>query len=250
MIARFRTIIPHVLYRGGSPSPKDVMHLKNKLGIKKIVSLDQRAGDMINPICHQLGIKHVKMYIEGTERKSLLHFLSQDMRKLFLEGGPTFLHCYHGKDRSSLASAIVECKFLGKNPEQAIQEAKKLGFGVGLYPAMTKLYEKIIRSCKPEKKLIDHNSADIVGNERDYKSDNRDSFLDEAHMSSFAPYLDPTREYPYNADPNPTRENINQPILPYDQSITDAAPVVGLFNNDAGISGAGPVTNMTGFLYE
>ena len=39
MIRRFRTVIPDVLYRGSAPSPHDIENLKNKLGIKKIVSL-------------------------------------------------------------------------------------------------------------------------------------------------------------------------------------------------------------------
>lgn len=253
MIERFRVVIPNVLYRGSAPSPNDIKWLKDKLGVKKIVSLDKQSGERVNRVCKLLGIQHIKMYIQD-DRKTLLNFLTQDLKKLFLEGGPTFCHCFAGHDRTGLAMALVQCKFLGVKPEKAIQEAKSLGgFGIDFPPSLAKLYEKIIRSCKPIK---DNNSADIVSNERTYIGDNRDSFLDEAHQGSFAPYLDPTRMFPYDAvyneinDQSPTRENYNQEtssMVNEDQAI----PNVGVYNNDGGgINGQGPCINSGGFIYD
>ncbi len=252
MIQRFREVIPKILYRGSAPTPQDVMELKNKLGIKKIVSLDKETGDKIDRACKLLGIKHIKMYIDHTH-KTLLHFLSQNLKKLFLEGGPTFVHCHEGKDRTGLACALVKCKFFGMQPEKAIQEAKSLGFGVGVPPKTIQLYEKIIRSCKSSQ---DANSADIISTEREYIGDNRDSFLDEAHQGSFAPYLDHTRQYPadatytYTADQSQTRENYKNETIRHNDE-TNAVPQVGVFDNDSGLMmGAGPTINMTGFIYD
>ena len=247
MIHRFRVIVPHKLYRGSSPTIHDVKHLQDKFGIKKIVSLDHGAGEKIDRTCKLLNIKHVKMYIEG-DRRGLLHFVSQDLKKLFLEGGPTFMHCHYGKDRTGLATALIECKYLGKSPEQAIKDIKKLGFGVGVPPHIVHMYEKLIRACKPVKSQ-DQNSADIVSNEREYIGDNRDSYLDEVQQGSFAPFLDPNYQYQYTVDQFPTRQNYDQPIIPHSDE-TNAVPTVGIFNNDAGISGAGPTINMTGFIYD
>jgi hypothetical protein len=253
MIRKFRQVIPQVLYRGSAPSPKDVMELKDKLGIKKIVSLDKDTGDRIDRSCKMLGVDHVKMYIDHT-RKSLYHFLSQDLKKLFLDGGPTFIHCHEGKDRTGLAIALVKCKFLGMDPEKAIQEAKSFGFGIGIPPQMTHLYEKLIRSCKPVK---DTNSADIVSNEREYKGDGRDSFLDEGHQGSFAPHLDQTKQdpmdslYPSTLDQYPTRQNYQSPpLFRHDPSNSVAIPNVGEYDNDAGQRGFGPVERMDGFFSE
>jgi len=262
MINKFRTVVPNKLYRGSAPSPKDVKHLREKLGIKKIVSLDQPAGERIDHACKLLGIKHVKMYI-NPGRKSLLHFVSQDLKKLFLDGGPTFVHCHYGKDRTGLACALVKCKYLGESPDKAIAEAKSLGFGVDVPPPITHLYEKIIRSCKPSKK--DENSADIVSNQQEYMGDNRDSFLDEGHQGSFSPFLDGgIRQYPYDApfnfinDQAPTRENFRNDNIDVDnrtleeerdESKNDNVPVVGVFDNDAGIRGVGPVDLPGGFIY-
>lgn len=250
MILRFEEVIPKKLFRGSAPSPNDVLLLKNKFKINKIISLDRDSGEKINRVCKMLNIKHIKMYID-MDRKSLLHFLQQDFKKLFLNEGPTFVHCLHGKDRTGLACAIIECQFLGKSPEKAIEHAKSLGFGIGVDPEVVNLYEKIIKSCKPNK---DENDADIVSNEREYKGDNRDSFLEEAQRGSFAPYLDHTKQAPADAlynyinDQSQTRENYNQPIKKHEDD--DVIPQVGVFNNDAGIQGFGPTINMTGFIYE
>ena len=253
MIYRFREVVPGKLYRGSAPSPQDVQWLKDNKNIKKIVSLDKRSGEAIDRACKLLSIQHVKMYIDGANKKTLLHFLTQNFHELFLENGPTFLHCYFGKDRSGLACALVECKYLGVSPDKAIQQAKALGFGVDVPPNVIELYEKIIRLCKPS---MDNNSAnDIVSNERDYIGDNRDSYLDEAHQGSFAPFLDPTRQFPYDIiypeinDQSPTRENYDQPINNSNLINKDGPLNVGIYNNDAGVIGIGPSINSGGFIY-
>lgn len=253
MIRRFRPVIPNVLYRGSAPNPQDVMELKEKLGIRKIVSLDKNTGDKIDRVCKMLGIQHVKLYIQN-DKRSLLQFLSHDLKKLFLQGGPTFVHCHEGKDRTGLAVALVQCKFLGVAPEKAIQEAKSLGFGIGIQPKIIQLYEKLIRACKPSN---DNNNADIVSNERTYVGDNRDSFLDEVHRGDFSAQLDHTRQnpmdavYTYTLDQSPTRENYpDTSLFQYDPNKGGVVPNVGEFDNDAGQRGFGPSENYNGFFSE
>lgn len=253
MIKRLRKVTNN-LYRGSAPTPQDVVWLKENLGINKIVSLDKESGDKISRTCKLLGIKQDKIYLNGS-RESLLNFLKHDIKKLFLENGPTYVHCHEGKDRTGLACALVECKYLGKDPEKVIEHAKSLGFGIGVDPSVINLYEKLIRSCKKTK---DSNHADIVSNERDYISDNRDSFLDESRQSSFSPYLDHTRQDPMDAvyvyinDQSPTRENYQQykSIKEHTDTDKDVIPQVGVFNNDAGARGFGPTENYGGFFYD
>jgi protein-tyrosine phosphatase len=255
MIKRFREVVPGVLYRGSSPSPLDVQTLQKKLGIKKIVSLDQKSGERISRACKLLGIQHVKLYIED-DKTSLLRFLTQNLKKLFLQNGPTFVHCKEGKDRTGLACALVKCKFLGVNPDKAIEEAKSLGFGIGIPPHVMHLYEKIIHSCKP---TTDQNNADIVSNERTYIGDNRDNTLDNAQQGSFSPYLDPTSKWPNDAvynyvdEQSPTRENYpdNGALQSvHDFSDMNVVPTIGVYDNDAGGRGFGPTDNNGGFIYD
>ncbi len=256
MIHRLRKVT-NGLYRGSAPTPQDVVWLKEKLGIRKIISLDKKAGDKIRRTCKLLGITQDRIYLDGS-RQSVVDFIKHDFKKLFLEGGPTYVHCHAGKDRTGLACAIVECKFLGKSPDDAIQQAKSLGFGVGVDPNIVKLYEKLIRSCK---KVSDTNHADIVDNEREGKGDNRDSFLDQSRQQSFSPYLDHTRQNPADAvyvyinDQSPTRENYQQykSIKEHnqeDEQQGEGVPQVGVFNNDAGARGFGPTENYGGFFYD
>lgn len=252
MIHRLRKITDG-LYRGSAPSPKDVKWLKDKLGINKIVSLDKETGDRIDRACKLLDIDHEKVYIDGS-RQSLIEALNHNLKNLLIDGGPTYIHCHHGKDRTGLISALYKCKYMGENPEEAIKEARSLGFGVGVDPSIVSLYEKIIRNCKPDK---DSNSADIVSNEREYISDNRDTFLDESRQSSFSPYLDHTKQNPMDAlytyinDQSPTRQNYpDTSLFRYDPEKGDAVPNVGEFDNDAGQRGFGPTENYNGFFSE
>lgn len=255
MIQRLRKVTDQ-LYRGSSPSPKDVVWLKDNLRIKKIVSLDQKASDRIKRACQILGIKHVSLPIEFQNFKaSLLKFLHHDLKKLLLEGGPTYIHCEAGKDRTGLAVALVQCKYLGKDPEEAIEEAKSLGFGLDVAPQPIAIFEKIIRECKPPK---DNNNADIVSNEREYIGDNRDTFLDEGHQGSFSPYLNVTKQNPMDAlynfimDQPQTRKNYHpgKSIKEHDHQEEDVVPMVGVYDNDAGGRGFGPAENNGGFIYD
>jgi len=208
MIDRFLPVAKG-LFRGSAPTRLDVVSLKNKYGINKIVSLDQESGDKIKDTAKKLGIEHIIIPLTFNS-VTLLKLLDYDLEDLLIKDGPTFVHCYHGKDRTGLVCALFECKYLGDNPEDAIANAKDIGMGVGLNPKVTKFYEKIIRSCKSNK---DINDADIVSISREPTGDNRDSYLDQAQQGSFAPYLSKTRQMPmdsvYNPinDQSPTREN-------------------------------------------
>lgn len=258
MIQRLRKVTDG-LYRGSAPTPKDVLWLKENFGINKIVSLDQLSGEKINRATKLLGIKHVMVPIDIVNFKSsLIKFLGHNLKKLFLEGGPTYVHCEAGKDRTGLAVALVQCKYLGKDPEEAIEEAKSLGFGLDMNPKPIHIFEKLIRACKPVK---DVNNADIVSNEREYISDNRDTFLDEGHQGSFAPYLSQPKQNPQDAlynfvmEQNPTRENYHhgKPIKEYDpetDEIPEGVPMVGVYDNEAGGRGFGPSENNGGFIYD
>jgi protein tyrosine/serine phosphatase len=104
MIKRLRKVT-NGLYRGSAPSPKDVMSLHDHLGVKKIVSLDEQSGERIDRACKLLGIQQVKAYINHN-RKSLYPVLKQNIKKLLLEGGPTYIHCQEGKDRTGYYSIM------------------------------------------------------------------------------------------------------------------------------------------------
>jgi len=242
------------LYRGAAPSPKDVQWLKDNLNIKKIVSLDEASGNRIDRVCQLLGIEHV-MFPLQMDRKSILKLLQQNLHNLLISGGPTFIHCHWGKDRTGLVIAMFKCRYMGMSPEAAIKEAKSYGFGIGVDEDIVDLYEKIIKSCKS---VTDENFADIVSKTRETKSDTHGGILDEAKPSSFAPYLDSTRtdstDFVYNQinDQSPTRQNYKdyKSIKEHDKEELNKVPSVGQYNNNAGVQGFGPTLNPGGFIYD
>lgn len=251
MIHNFHRVNKH-LFRGGILSPKDVVMLKHKYGVDKIVSLDKDAGAHINRATKLLGIKHIMLPIEIGSKSSLLRFLHQDIEKL-LGGGTVYVHCMEGKDRTGLAIAMYRCKHDGWSCGRALKEAIKYGFGIGIDPSVVRLYAKIIKracGCKDE----DLNLAyDIVSNQREYPSDYADYTLGPWQQQSWNPYEDfRVREYPYApVDINyyegqyPTRQDYGLDDHPSFQFEHVRVPSVGQTNtptdmgNLAGISFVG-----------
>jgi protein tyrosine/serine phosphatase len=254
MIQRFIEVLPKKLFRGSAPSPNDIKILKEKFNINKIISLDQQSANRVSRACKLLDMQHIVLPINlDTLKPDLLKFFQHNLKKLLIDGGPTFVHCYAGKDRTGLVIALFKVKYMGMDPEDAIEEAESLGFGVGVNDEVTNLFKKLIRNAKPVKNKEEFST--IVSNEREYIGDNRDSFLDESRQGSFAPYLAPTRQYPMDAlyvyinDQSPTRENYKS-INPNISQEEDIIPQVGVFNNDAGARGFGPTENYSGFFYD
>lgn len=246
--------ITNSIYRGAAPSVKDVVKLKSKFGINKIVSLDRESSDNIDEICNLLDIEHITIPLD-TSKKSLLKLFSYDLKDL-LSDGPTFIHCKHGKDRTGFVAALYKCKYLDYSPEEALDEAKLFGFGINADPKMIDLYTKVIMSCNDRSNDSDVNNADIVSNTRTDVSDTKSGVLDEASQLSFAPYLSQTKQDPYDKlyhsidDQYPTRQNYNKMPYEYDTKDYNAIPLVGAYDNEAGINGAGPSTNTGGFIHD
>jgi len=241
------------LFRGSAPTPKDVIDLYKHFGIRKIVSLDKMSAERIEKICNMLGIEHVVIPLYGTEIEPLAKLFSYNFHDLLIKGGPTYVHCYEGKDRTGMVVAIFKCLYMGMSANDAIKEAKKIGFGIGLPKKVQQLYEKLIRlECK--EKNNDSNDATMLDNSRDYDQNYMGSVIDEATMQSFAPFMDTSRRYPYQSVYNyqqysqyPTRDN--QDIKPDYRETKEKldVPWVGVFDGNGGATFVGPVDNGGGF---
>jgi hypothetical protein len=255
MIKRFRQITDG-LFRGSAPSENDVINLHKYLGVNKIISLDKATGEAIDGICKALHIKHIIIPLNG-RKGPLIQLLGYDLYHLLMDGGPTFFHCMEGKDRTGLVAAMFRCLYMGYTYEEALAEAKSLGFGVGVNPFIIGLYTNILKNvCK------ERDQESIVGNERSYKSDSdgRGSYLDQAHQGSFAPFISKTRQYPYDNpynsinDQSPTRTNYDHSASPYAEIGTDPEnediPLIGQYDANGGIRGFGPAEPYGGFIHD
>lgn len=190
MIKRFMKV-DKGLYRGSAPSISDVSKLKESFNINKIISLDQQTGQKINRVCKLQNITHIIIPIFGTDLTPIAKLMSQNLKSLLIDDGPTFVHCLEGKDRTGMVIAMYRCQYMGWSCSDAITEAESLGFGVGLNPKVKNFYKKIIcHACSEQhdhaniKHIEDTNEADITDNMRDDQIDH------DVNMPSLAPYLD------------------------------------------------------------
>jgi len=264
MIRRFRQVNDN-LFRGSGPSIEDVIFLNKKVGINKIVSLDEAAGQHIDRATKLLGMKHIMSPIDINRRHSLIEFLKRDLYKLLMDDGPVYVHCQEGKDRTGLAIAMFRCLYDEWTCDEALKEAVKLGFGVGVNKKVVHLYKDIIQSaCETSDKKhkhIDHNTADDIGY-ADIATNQRDELmggaytLDSFEQQSWSPWEDYTvREFPFaSAYPVYFPEQYESRVSEVDDEDTipyngPAIPQSGTWDTSTdGIMGAGPSLIGSGFI--
>jgi len=142
MPIRFSEVEPNVLYRGGAPEPWEVKILKDVYGIEQIISLDKRSGQKIHDACKKNGINHIVIGIEdGTDNSS--HIIKELGAKKIIGDLCSYVHCYHGKDRTGLFVAKFRIEN-GWSFEDAMKEAESFGFGAGIKPETVKNYTNLI----------------------------------------------------------------------------------------------------------
>ena len=193
MPARFAKVDEN-LFRGGRPSKEDLQYLKDKCGVQRVVSLDGDVASDIHNTCSMLEFEHIVIPIDGSYPKENIDKLSNNILDL-LGSKKTYVHCYHGKDRSSMACAMYRIAS-GANVSDALSEAKKFEMGQGLPSEAKKMYyDAVINFSKK-----DSNSADIVDISRDQSAmDNIAPGLNKHDISSpnqmsFAPFSDSKRD--------------------------------------------------------
>lgn len=166
---RFQEVSPGIL-RGSLPTADEIRALKDAWDIKRIISLDLKAGKEIDTICNKLDIEHLILPIEhdgiDTERKMerSIKFLSDNIIDLLTAKQPVYIHCVHGRDRTGLAVALYRIKAENVPVKKALEEAKSLEFGEGLSPDHLHIFLEAIRGAESEGDL---NSTDVAQKARD-----------------------------------------------------------------------------------
>ncbi|HLG26273.1 MAG TPA: hypothetical protein VI423_00640 [Paenisporosarcina sp.] len=197
---RFRQVVPGVL-RGGAPSDDEVRVLKDIWGVKRIISLDLKAGEKINPICNKLDIEHIVIPIESDDdidkirTKKALRLLEKNIVSLLTSNPTTYIHCLHGRDRTGLAIVLFRIKANGWPAARAIKEAASMEFGEGLNPEDMKLFLSVIRHAGG----VDTNDvSDVVTRARE--SIERGSITGPTNGSNYfspiTPVQDLVQDYP------------------------------------------------------
>lgn len=132
------------ILRGSAPTPQEVKYLYDVWKVKRIVSLDQQAGNAIAKTCQQLGIHQIFFPLEITEVVSAtIQALKNKIRDLLDTEQPVFIHCQHGEDRTGLAIALYRVA-TGWDCQTALREARQFGFGDNLSAMARNVFESAI----------------------------------------------------------------------------------------------------------
>ncbi len=150
MATNFQIVIPNKLYRAGRILPGDVEYLvSNMLNVKKIISLDQSAGNLIARYIPQ-GVEHIiyPMLVGNptTEARGLEALIQNNL--FDVKDGAVIVHCEQGKDRTGFAIALYRAIKQHWDCEKIFNEAKNNGYGTGITPSIKKVFDnEICRFC-------------------------------------------------------------------------------------------------------
>lgn len=113
------------LYRSAQPTAEGMAKLR-KMGVKTVVSLryfgkDEAPQDPAGP-----ARVNIPVASWNPSRKDADRFLETVSDP---EKGPFLVHCYHGADRTGTMCAIYRVRVQGWEPEEAIDEMTRGGFG-------------------------------------------------------------------------------------------------------------------------
>lgn len=136
------------LFRGGCPTPEELRVLKDVYGVRKIVSLDEECGSKIKPVCEELGLEQV-LWGLGAGDDPKVGALKKRIVPQLLHDGPTYVHCYHGKDRTGMTVAMFRV-YTGWPLTDALVEAHKFGMGKGLSKKVRDSYYNAVREFAKE----------------------------------------------------------------------------------------------------
>lgn len=141
-------IVSDRIYAGAAPTYDNLKELK-QLGIKYILSLDAESGNKIKPYLPSFGMQQILVPIDASSTivNDNIKYLVRNIDKILINQ-PIYIHCLQGQDRTGFAVALFKVKKKGENPESAIADVRRYGYGLGISPKTQKLWSKIITLLK------------------------------------------------------------------------------------------------------
>ncbi|MFN8672736.1 MAG: tyrosine-protein phosphatase [Candidatus Sericytochromatia bacterium] len=146
-LIRFQEFAPK-LFRGSQPDENDFATLKNKYGVKTIISF---RGDAPVEYKEDLQVKEEKKVVEKLGMKFVnipvptnaeipSAMLSTYFKTLENKANqPAYIHCFHGRDRTGTMAELYKIRNMGITSKQALDDMSKFGFVPKDYPFFAKL---------------------------------------------------------------------------------------------------------------
>lgn len=146
-VPNFQMVSP-TLYRGGQPSRKGFMKLK-ELGILTIVNLrdEQYMIKSEAELLRSLDLNYVSIPLSpfvAPDTKNIERFLEMVAKETHQ---PHFVHCLHGQDRTGTMVSLYRLKSHNWTIEQAYEEMLTMGF----HPHFDELKQTVFNFAKAKK---------------------------------------------------------------------------------------------------
>lgn len=159
---RFRHITDGI-YAGAAPNQDNIATLA-QLGVKYVLSLDQTIANNIKPWLDQYKIKQILIPIEPTTTLTdNLKYLARNIVRILSSFQPIYVHCLHGSDRTGLAIALYRVAKQHYSVNQAINEAKRYNYGLGISPQTQQLWHKLLLVTASQNGVADSGAAEDGG---------------------------------------------------------------------------------------
>jgi len=113
------------LYRGAQPTSEGMRNLE-EMGVKTIINLRSIHSDKKKMRDTTLIYEKIPMLAFKPKEKQIARFLELVTNE---EGGPYFVHCMHGADRTGLLCAAYRVAVQGWTKNEAIREMVEGGYG-------------------------------------------------------------------------------------------------------------------------
>lgn len=150
--------VDEYLIRGSMPTTEYDMARLKKWGVTDVISLYKpdnpkvyRAIDQTKEAADKLGINyHYYPINEESPEPEKLNKAFEYLKKLRENGKKTYVHCYHGKDRTGGLVFLYEKEIMGKTAEQALDNMLKAGHNYKKYPTWLQYLSDKYPEIKPK----------------------------------------------------------------------------------------------------
>lgn len=148
-------------YRGSQPNITDIKEL-SKMGVKTIINLRKvynfNKSELLEQklTANRSGINYINIpmspNLPPTEAQIKYFFSILDNSKNL----PVFVHCYQGRDRTGIMTALYRVRYYRWDFDQAYAEMKKHGYHSIIFPELKKFLAAKIRIDQNYEKLAIH----------------------------------------------------------------------------------------------